>query len=95
MEVAEAFIIFVINYHLTDVLCPVSWLNKLKQLLFRFLWLCKGPLVKCSVCCYIPLKGGIGMPRLLIRKLALTPWHLWFYLDGEKVEVSVCHMATS
>ena len=41
--------------------------------------------MKRSVCCQQPLKGGLGVPWLLMRKHALRLRHLRLYLDGERV----------
>jgi hypothetical protein len=84
-EVANAYIASVIYYRLTVVPCPPPWLTKLERLLFRFLWKGRVPLVRRSICCQHPLRGGLGMPWLMMRRHALRLRHLQRFLDGDQV----------
>ncbi len=84
-EVANTYIASIIIYRLTVVPCPSPRLTRLERLLFRFLWKGRVPLVRRSICCQHPLKGGLGMPWLLMRRHALRLRHLKLFLDGEQV----------
>ncbi len=84
-EVANTYIASIIIYRLTVVPCPSPRLTRLERLLFRFLWKGRVPLVRRSICCQHPLKGGLGMRWLLMRRHALRLRHLKRFLDGEQV----------
>jgi hypothetical protein len=84
-EVANVYIASVIYYRLTVVPCPSSRLTRLERLLFRFLWGGRVPLVRRSICCQHPLRGGLGMPWLLMRRHALRLRHLQIFLQDEQV----------
>ncbi|MCP3653585.1 MAG: zinc-binding domain-containing protein [Herbaspirillum sp.] len=79
-EVANTYIASVVYYRLTVVPCPKIILTKLERMLFRFLWKGQVPMVRKSICCQLPLRGGLGMPSMLIRRHALRLAHLQSFL---------------
>ena len=82
-EVANAYIASVVYYRLTVVPCPKTHLTRLERMLFRFLWKGQVPLVRKSICHQHPLRGGLEIPTLMMRRHALRLTHLQNYLNGD------------